>query len=68
MRRLPFHMSKAESAREAALRRVAEQEARVEKQRGAAGGTSTKTAERLLVTMEETLTALHTSLNSRVRD
>jgi hypothetical protein len=60
-------MAKAESPREAALRRIAEQEARLAKQKRLiatlkANGTDTFISERLLATMEDALTALRASL------
>ena len=60
-------MARIESLRQAALRRVAEQEARVAKQsllvvRLKANGASTGEAERLLAIMEVSLIAFRTSL------
>lgn len=57
-----------ETPRQAAERRIAEQEARVARQRDllailASNGAGTDTASRLLKTMEDTLTALRTSLS-----
>jgi hypothetical protein len=60
-------MVKIESPREAALRRIAEQEARLAKQKRLiatlkANRTDTFLSERLLATMEDALTALRASL------
>jgi hypothetical protein len=60
-------LAEAESPREAALRRVAEQEARVARQKKLiatlkANGTDTFISERLLTTMEDALAALRASL------
>jgi hypothetical protein len=60
-------MAKDESPREAALRRVAEQGARVARQKKAvatlkANGAGTYAAEQLLVTMEDTLASLRATL------
>jgi hypothetical protein len=61
-------MKRSESPREAALRRIVEQEARIARQTElianlTANGTGSAPAQRLLVTMEKTLKALRASLS-----
>jgi hypothetical protein len=61
-------MAKEDSPREAALRRIAEQETRVARQQKAVAalkthGVSTFAANQLLRTMKETLTALREALS-----
>jgi hypothetical protein len=61
-------MAKVESPRDAALRRVVHQEARIAKQKRLianlkANGSGTGAAKQLLALMEDSLTALRTSLS-----
>jgi uncharacterized coiled-coil protein SlyX len=61
-------MEKVETPREAALRRIAKQEARIARQRLVIAGLdragiASGQAKRLLATMQETLAALRTSLD-----